>query len=67
MIKAGEITLGGNERAGIYGRLDCSQGKRLDRGSRVFFADEHEAIAAGYRPCGACMRSAYREWRIATG
>ena len=30
---------------------------------RVFFADEETAIAAGFRPCGACMRARYREWR----
>lgn len=62
-IKAGEITLGGNVRARIYGRLDCAQGKRLDRDGRAFFADEAEAIAAGYRPCGSCMRVAYRSWK----
>ncbi len=30
---------------------------------RVFFADEAVAIAAGYRPCGACLREKYREWK----
>ena len=30
---------------------------------RVFFADEATAIAAGFRPCGACMRERYRAWR----
>ncbi len=30
---------------------------------RVFFLDEESAIAAGYRPCGACMRARYREWK----
>jgi methylphosphotriester-DNA--protein-cysteine methyltransferase len=62
-IKAGAITLGGNAKAHIYGRLDCRQGKRLDRAGRVFFADEAEAIAAGYRPCGACMKDAYKRWQ----
>jgi hypothetical protein len=28
---------------------------------RVFFVDEETAIAAGYRPCGNCMRARYRE------
>ncbi|MCE7937172.1 MAG: metal-binding protein [Chloroflexi bacterium CFX6] len=65
-IKAGEITLGGNATDLIYGRLDCAQGKRLNRAGRVFFADEAEAIiAAGYRPCGSCMRAAYRAWKNA--
>jgi methylphosphotriester-DNA--protein-cysteine methyltransferase len=30
---------------------------------RVFFANEGDAIAAGYRPCGNCMRERYREWK----
>lgn len=64
-IKAGEITLGGNSQALIYGRLDCAQGKRLDRASRVFFTDEADAVAAGYRPCGGCMRAAYQLWKTA--
>lgn len=32
---------------------------------RVFFADEETAIAAGYRPCGNCLREKYREWKAA--
>jgi methylphosphotriester-DNA--protein-cysteine methyltransferase len=59
--------LGGNRRDKIYGRLDCSSARRaLPRGYatiRVFFADEATAIAAGYRPCGTCMRAEYRAWR----
>lgn len=66
-IKAGEITLGGNAKDRIYGRLDCAQGKRLDPATRVFFSDEAEAVAAGYRPCGSCMRAAYRGWKDARG
>jgi methylphosphotriester-DNA--protein-cysteine methyltransferase len=31
----------------------------------VFFADEETAIAAGFRPCGACMREEYRRWKTA--
>jgi hypothetical protein len=27
------------------------------------FADEATAIAAGYRPCGNCMRDQYKAWR----
>jgi methylphosphotriester-DNA--protein-cysteine methyltransferase len=30
---------------------------------RVFFAGEATAIAAGYRPCGNCMRDQYKAWR----
>jgi hypothetical protein len=63
--------LGGNRRLKIYGLLDCPAALRaIKRGGpyprhRVFFADEASAIAAGYRPCGACMRDAYRQWRAA--
>jgi hypothetical protein len=63
--------LGGNRRLKIYGRLDCPSALRaIKRGGpyprhRVFFADEATAIAAGYRPCGVCMRAAYRQWRTA--
>ena len=31
---------------------------------RVFFADEATAIAAGYRPCGTCMRAEYAAWKV---
>jgi methylphosphotriester-DNA--protein-cysteine methyltransferase len=60
---------GGNTRMKIYGRLDCSSANRaVARGNtyqkhRVFFADEATAVAAGYRPCGNCMRPRYKEWR----
>jgi hypothetical protein len=60
-------TLGGNRAARIYGRLDCRRAARaLPEGyaaGRVFFADEAAAIAAGYRPCGACMPARYAEWK----
>ena len=60
-------TLGGNSQLRIYGQLDCwSARKALGKGYekiRVFFADEATAITAGYRPCGHCMRTQYREWK----
>ena len=61
-------TVGGHRKLKIYGRLDCSSAQRwLARGHykqfRVFFADEATAIAAGYRPCGNCMPTAYKAWR----
>lgn len=64
-------TLGGNRRAKIYGRFDCPSALRaLRQGGyakwRVFFADETTAIAAGYRPCGNCMRAEYKEWKTAS-
>jgi hypothetical protein len=63
-------TLGGNSKAKIYGRLDCYTARStmerfpgIYEKSRVFFADEKTALAAGYRPCGSCMRDKYREYR----
>lgn len=65
-------TLGGNIRAKIYGRLDCpsalSSIKRWGEAytqSRVFFKDEETAVAAGFRPCGTCMRDKYNAWKKA--
>jgi methylphosphotriester-DNA--protein-cysteine methyltransferase len=63
--------LGGNRKLKIYGRLDCPSALRaIKKGGpyprhRVFFADAATATAAGYRPCGNCMREAYRQWRAA--
>jgi hypothetical protein len=64
--------LGGHSRTRVYGRLDCPVALSLLRRGfqplhRVFFADEATAIAAGYRPCGACMRAEYRAWKAARG
>jgi methylphosphotriester-DNA--protein-cysteine methyltransferase len=61
-------TLGGHRRTKVYGRLDCPTALRwIARGKyvqhRVFFADEEVAVAAGYRPCGHCLRVEYRRWR----
>jgi hypothetical protein len=62
---------GGNARMKIYGRLDCPSALRaIARGPtyvrhRVFFADEASAVAA-IRPCGACMRTAYRKWKASS-
>jgi methylphosphotriester-DNA--protein-cysteine methyltransferase len=60
--------LGGHARTRVYGRLDCPVALSLLRRGfkprhRVFFADESVAIAAGYRPCGACLREKYSEFR----
>ena len=60
---------GGSKRARIYGRLDCPAALRaLARARsyprhRVFFADQATAVAAGFRPCAACMRAAYNKWK----
>jgi methylphosphotriester-DNA--protein-cysteine methyltransferase len=65
-------TLGGHRRTRVYGRLDCPVALSLIargfdvRRHRVFFADDATAVAAGYRPCGACLREAYRAWKAST-
>ncbi len=66
-------TLGGHRRTRVYGRLDCpvalsliARGFDVSR-HRVFFADETTAIAAGYRPCGACLRAEYIRWKASLG
>ena len=61
-------TMGGHRRGRIYGRLDCRVAARaLARGGyrahRVFFADESAAVAAGYRPCAACLPDRYQRWK----
>jgi methylphosphotriester-DNA--protein-cysteine methyltransferase len=30
---------------------------------RVFFADEADAVAVGYRPCASCVPEKYRAWK----
>lgn len=60
--------LGGHRRLKIYGRLDCPSALRhVANGHyvqhRVFFANEVDAMSAGYRPCGVCMKEAYKQWK----
>jgi methylphosphotriester-DNA--protein-cysteine methyltransferase len=69
VLSADPGLLGGHRRTRVYGRLDCPVALSLIargfdvRRHRVFFADETTAVAAGYRPCGACMREQYRAWK----
>ena len=61
-------TLGGHRRARVYGSLSCPIATRAIAGGgyvahRVFFADEAAAVAAGYRPCHACLPARYRAWK----
>ena len=63
LIKTGTLTLGGNTRFKIYGTLSCKSGKRMLKKNRVFFESEEEARAHGFRPCGHCMREAYKQWK----
>ena len=63
---------GGHGRTKVYGTMDCPVAlSLLRRGfqprNRVFFADEETAIAAGFRPCGACQREKYRAWKAGEG
>ena len=60
--------LGGHKKLKIYGKLNCPSAIRhIANGHyvkhRVFFADEDTAIAAGYRPCGVCMKKEYQQWK----
>jgi hypothetical protein len=64
LIHAGAITLAGNQSLKIYGTLSCQSGKRMKRENRVFFTDERDAKAAGYRPCGHCLSLKYRTWKL---
>ena len=61
-------TLGGHRSTRVYGKLDCRSAlAAIARGGyvahRVFFADERDAIGAGYRPCAVCMPEEYARWR----
>jgi len=62
-IRNGTICFGGNLKLKIYGRLDCSSGKRMKKGNRVFFNSKSEAVHLGFRPCGHCMSKEYRDWK----
>jgi len=64
LLDKNEMTCAGNARLKIYGTLKCPSGKRMKVENRVFFNSETEAIESGYRPCGHCMRGAYRNWWI---
>ena len=63
LIKNQKIVLGGNKRLKIYGKLSCKSGKKMKRENRVFFGNEEEALAAGYRPCARCMWKEYQAWK----
>ncbi|MDR7073453.1 Ada metal-binding domain-containing protein [Fictibacillus barbaricus] len=59
---------GGHRKSKIYGRLDCSSAlSAIAKGGyvkyRVFFANEQDAIEAGYRPCGNCLKEDYMKWK----
>lgn len=62
-LKQRKIQWAGNKNLKIYGTLHCKSGKRLKVENRVFFDSDKDAIKEGYRPCGHCMREAYRVWK----
>lgn len=63
LLRQEKILFGGNLNLKIYGSLRCRSGKRMKRKNRVFFKDEVEALALGYRPCGHCMEQEYMDWK----
>src|SRR5215471_17580803 len=63
LIRSGHILLGGNRQLKTYGTLSCRSGKRIKKQNRVFFSCEREAVEAGYRPCGYCMKAEYKKWK----
>ena len=65
-FKNKDICLGGNARLKIYGLLKCRSGKRMKKENRVFFRSVDEALQHGYRPCGHCLKTAYKEWIYST-
>ena len=62
-IRSGEICFAGNVNLKIYGLLRCACGKRMKRVNRVFFRTEGEALEQDYRPCGCCLKAAYKRWK----
>lgn len=67
LLKKKEITFAGNKTLKIYGTLYCRSGKRMKKENRLFFSNEAEALALGYRPCGHCMKAAYTVWKRTHG
>ncbi len=62
-IRQNVLLLGGNGKLRIYGKLNCTSGKRMKKENRVFFQSEEEAVKHSFRPCGHCMRSEHKKWK----
>jgi len=62
-IRKKEIRFGGNSKLKIYGVLGCTSGKRMKSENQVFFKSAQEALQNNYRPCGHCMKVAYKKWK----
>jgi methylphosphotriester-DNA--protein-cysteine methyltransferase len=56
LIRSKAILFAGNKKLKIYGRMDCSSGRRMKRENRVFFSSENEALENSFRPCKKCMK-----------
>ncbi len=67
LLKQQRVLMAGNSRLKIYGTLHCRSGKRMLAANRVFFVSEQEALEAGYRPCGHCMKERYLIWKKQDG
>jgi methylphosphotriester-DNA--protein-cysteine methyltransferase len=61
-IRRHEITFAGNSRLRIIGKLRCWSGRKMKKENRVFFHSYEDGLAAGYRPCGHCMKTEYQQW-----
>lgn len=64
-------TLGGHRKSKVFGQLDCRAAlAAIARGGyvehRVFFANEADATAAGFRPCAVCMPIGYAKWKVSS-
>ena len=71
-LSASPGRIGGHRRLKIYGRLDCPTAARAIAAggyvaSRVFFASEATARAAGFRPCARCLPREYAAWKSVQG
>jgi hypothetical protein len=66
LIAVEAISLGGYEKGEIYGLLTCKSGMRMKITNRVFFKNEQEALAMGYRPCGNCLPAKYQAWKASS-
>jgi methylphosphotriester-DNA--protein-cysteine methyltransferase len=64
-IRQRHILFAGNANLKIYGNLGCKSGKRMKKQNRVFFGSEKEALEHGYRPCGNCLKTKYKNWKNA--
>jgi len=62
-IKQKKICLAGNSKLGIFGKLQCTSGKRMKRDNRVFFSSQTDALMNNFRPCGNCMKMEYKKWK----